>query len=71
MQIAANDRTDGIQIKPLTASSGASVHNVDLDNLSDDEFSVIRQALFDRCMLTFPEQNIDDAGLLSDRKSVV
>ena len=68
MQIAANRRQDNVQIKPLTASIGASVCGVDLANLSDNEFNVIQQSLFDRCMLTFPGQNIDNKGLLTFSK---
>jgi len=54
-----------IDVKPLTGSIGAAIRGADLGTLDDDAFAVIHRAFLDHCMLTFPGQHIDDAGLLA------
>ena len=51
-------------ITPLTTAVGSAVRGVDLATLSDPDFEKIRSALFNRCMLVFPDQELDDASLL-------
>ncbi len=51
-----------IRIRPTGAALGADVEGVDLANLSDAEFDVIRQAWFDHLVLRFRNQHIDDAA---------
>ena len=54
-----------ISIKPLTPAIGSTVRGVNLSKLDDDTFVEIRAALFERCMLVIPDQQDDDAALLS------
>ena len=53
-----------IVIMPLTTAVGSAVRGVDLATLSDPDFEKIRSALFNRCMLVFPDQALEDASLL-------
>jgi taurine dioxygenase len=53
----------GVDVTPLTGGIGAAVRGVDLATLSPKQFDVVRSAFLDRCMLTFPNQNLDDDGL--------
>jgi taurine dioxygenase len=57
--------TGTVEVTPLTGSIGAAIRGVALGRLDDDTFGIIRQAFFDHCMLTFPDQHIDDADLMS------
>jgi taurine dioxygenase len=53
-------------IRPLTATIGAEIHNVDLrDELSDETIVGIRQALLDHLVVFFRDQCIDDAQHLA------
>ena len=49
-----------MRIRPTGAALGADVEGVDLGNLSDADFSVIRQAWFDHLVLRFRDQTLDD-----------
>jgi taurine dioxygenase len=54
-----------ISIKPLTPAIGSTICGVDLSKLDDDTFAEIQATLFERCMLVIPDQQDDDATLLS------
>ena len=42
-------------ITPLTTAMGFTVRGADLATLSDPDFEKIQSALFNRCMLVFPD----------------
>ena len=52
--------TTSLEIHPLTATIGATIHGVDLGRAPDDEqlMGRLQQALFDHLVLFFPEQNL-------------
>ena len=45
-------------VKPVTPMIGAEIHGVDLDDLRDSDFEVIRDALMAHCVLFFRDQDI-------------
>lgn len=51
-----------IRIRPTGAALGADVEGVDLGNLTDAEFEVIRKAWHEHLVLRFRGQRIDDAA---------
>ena len=56
----------GIELEPLTAHTGSIVHGVDLrEPLDDDVFAAIHEALVERCVLFFRDQDLSDEEHLS------
>ena len=54
----------GLSIEPLTPAVGSVVNGVKFTKLDDSDFSKIRTTLFERCMIVFPNQAVDDTALL-------
>jgi taurine dioxygenase len=53
-----------VDVRPVSPAIGASITDVDLGGpLDDASFAVIHQAFLDHCMLVFPGQHLDPAGL--------
>ncbi len=55
--------TSGIEVRPLSGSIGAAVTGVTLAELDDDQFSVLRDAFLENCMLVFPRQDLSAGAL--------
>ena len=55
----------GIEVVPTGAEIGADIIGVDLMNLNDDAFEIIRIAALDLLVLRFRDQSLTDPGLLS------
>src|SRR2546423_13224599 len=56
----------GIELEPLTAQTGSIVHGVDLrEPLDDGVFAAIHEALVERCVLFFRDQDLSDEEHLS------
>jgi len=47
-----------LDIIPVSGALGAEIHNLDLANLSDAEFSQIRQAFWDYGVIFFRDQSL-------------
>ncbi len=45
-------------VRPVTPVIGAEIHGVDLDDLRDSDFEVIRDALMTHCVIVFRDQDI-------------
>ena len=54
----------GLSIEPLTPAVGSVVNGVKFTKLDDSDFSKIRTTLFERCMIVFPNQAVDETALL-------
>ena len=55
----------GIEVVPTGAQIGADIIGVDLMNLNDDAFEVIRIAALDHLVLRFRDQSLTDPGLIA------
>ena len=65
MPVAGRRIEAGIEIRPLTGAVGAAIRGVDIARLDAAQFAIVRRAFLDRCMLVFPGQSVDEAGLLA------
>jgi taurine dioxygenase len=46
-------------IRPMTGAIGAAIEGVDLRNVNEATFKIIRQAFLDHCVVVFPGQHLD------------
>ena len=52
-----------IEISRFAAPLGATVGGVDVRDLDEDGFAIVKQALLDHHVIAFPEQRLDPAEL--------
>lgn len=65
MQATERVMDDDIDVVPTGRLLGAEIRGVDLANLTDDEFDVIRQACLDYLVVRVRNQKLDDPALIS------
>lgn len=65
MQATNLKTVDEIEVVPLGKVLGAEIRGVDLTNMTDDEFEVIRQASLDHLVIRVRDQKLDDPALIA------